>query len=593
LIFSTSFDTMAFIDLMADTPLAPACSILPKQRDHMSLRFIRKLLSCTALFMVGSTLPLYAEIPLHQQIDALVGVGNEQFEKTASTPADDATFLRRVTLDLTGTIPSAEAVRTFLADPSTDKRTQLVDQLIASPEHARRLQYVFDTMLMERRPDKHVPATEWRNYLRNSFWDNKPWDVLVNEILTADGTDEKTRPAAKFLLDRELKAEEVTRDLGRLFLGRDLQCAQCHDHPNVNDYLQRHYHGLNAFLNRSYLFKNPKTKKTSIGEKAEGLVSFTSVFTKEEGKTAPRMLDLPEIPDPANVKEPYKVKPAKNVRSVPVYSRRLQLANAMTNPTNVAFQQNIVNRLWAMMLGRGLVEPLDMWHADNPPSNPKLLALLTDTLKQNDYDMRLLLRELALSKTYQRSSHVSNEAEIADETDFGIGLLKPLSPEQLAWSMMQATGLTENTLINLKAKQIKADPKQGPQQTEEPQWQEEALHTALNRNVTTFVSTFGTVGAQSSQFNASANQALFLQNDPLVQSWLVPSRNNLTARLKKLKTTPQIAEELYLTVFSRYPSEAETEQVAAFLTDTETQSNQDLQQLVWAALSSDEFRFNH
>jgi len=81
LIFSTSFDTMAFIDLMADTPLAPACSILPKQRDHMSLRFIRKLLSCTALFMVGSTLPLYAEIPLHQQIDALVGVGNEQFEK--------------------------------------------------------------------------------------------------------------------------------------------------------------------------------------------------------------------------------------------------------------------------------------------------------------------------------------------------------------------------------------------------------------------------------------------------------------------------------------------------------------------------------
>ncbi len=159
--------------------------------------------------------------------------------------------------------------------------------------------------------------------------------------------------------------------------------------------------------------------------------------------------------------------------------------------------------------------------------------------------------------------------------------------------MMQATGLTENTLINLKAKQIKADPKQGPQQTEEPQWQEEALHTALNRNVTTFVSTFGTVGAQSSQFNASANQALFLQNDPLVQSWLVPSRNNLTARLKKLKTTPQIAEELYLTVFSRYPSEAETEQVAAFLTDTETQSNQDLQQLVWAALSSDEFRFNH
>lgn len=559
----------------------------------MNLRSIQWVVCLTTLIVAGPVSPLFAEVPLHQQIDSLVGVGNDQFEKSASKPADDATFLRRVTLDLTGTIPSADEVRAFLADQSTNKRTQLVDRLLASPEHARRLQYFFDTMLMERRPDKHVPATQWRNYLRTSFSENKPWDVLVHEILSADGTDEKTRPAAKFLLDRELKAEEVTRDLGRVFLGRDLQCAQCHDHPNVNDYLQRHYHGLNAFLNRSYLFKDPKTKKTSIGEKAEGLVSFTSVFTMEEGKTAPRMLDLPEIADPATPKEPYKVKPAKNVRSVPVYSRRLQLANAMTNPTNVAFQQNIANRLWAMMLGRGLVEPLDMWHTDNPPSNPKLLDLLTESLRKNNYNIRLMLREMALSKTYQRSSHVANDAKIPEEASFSVALLKPLSPEQLAWSMMQATGLTEKTLNSLKAKQIKADAKKGQQKVEEPQWQEEALHDALNRNVTAFVTTFGFVGAQTSQFDASANQALFLRNCPLVQSWLVPSKNNLTARLKKLKTSNQIAEELYLSVYSRYPTKTETAQVVEFLKGTPAQSNQSLQQLVWATLASDEFRFNH
>lgn len=559
----------------------------------MDLRSIQWVVCLTTLIVAGPVSSLFAEVPLHQQIDSLVGVGNEQFEKSASKPADDATFLRRVTLDLTGTIPSADEVRAFLADQSTNKRTQLVDRLLASPEHARRLQYFFDTMLMERRPDKHVPATQWRNYLRTSFSENKPWDVLVHEILSADGTDEKTRPAAKFLLDRELKAEEVTRDLGRVFLGRDLQCAQCHDHPNVNDYLQRHYHGLNAFLNRSYLFKDPKTKKTSIGEKAEGLVSFTSVFTMEEGKTAPRMLDLPEIADPATPKEPYKVKPAKNVRSVPVYSRRLQLANAMTNPTNVAFQQNIANRLWAMMLGRGLVEPLDMWHADNPPSNPKLLDLLTESLRKNNYNIRLMLREMALSKTYQRSSHIANDAKIPEEASFSVALLKPLSPEQLAWSMMQATGLTEKTLNSLKAKQIKADAKKGQQKVEEPQWQEEALHDALNRNVTAFVTTFGFVGAQTSQFDASANQALFLRNGPLVQSWLVPSKNNLTARLKKLKTSNQIAEELYLSVYSRYPTKTETAQVVEFLKGTPVQSNQSLQQLVWATLASDEFRFNH
>lgn len=560
----------------------------------MSLRSIQCLFSCLALLLAFPVSPLFAEdVPLHQQIDSLIGVGKTSFEKTASAPADDATFLRRLTLDLTGTIPSPEEVRQFLADESKGKRTQTIDRLLASPEHARRLQYVFDTMLMERRPDKHVPAVEWQNYLRTSFLQNKPWDVIVQEILSVDGTDKKTRPAAKFLLDRELKSEIVTRDLGRLFLGRDFECAQCHDHPNVDSYLQRHYHGLNAFLNRSYLFKDPKTKKTSIGEKADGLVSFTSVFTNEEGKTAPRMLDLPEIVDPADAKAEYKVKPAKNVRSVPVYSRRLQLANAMTNPTNIAFRQNIVNRLWAMMMGRGFVEPLDMWHADNPPSHPKVLDLLTETLLQNDYNMRLLLREMALSKTYQRSSQVSEGAEFSKQIDFGVGQLKPLSPEQLAWSMMQATGLTAKTLKRLKAKQVKVDAKKGSQKAEEPLWQEEALHGALKGSVTAFVTTFGIVGAQTSRFDASANQALFLRNGSLVQSWLIPSGNNLTARLMKLKNSTAITEELYLSVFSRFPTEVELEQVTKYLGGNKKPIQQDLQQLVWAALSSDEFRFNH
>jgi hypothetical protein len=121
------------------------------------------------------------------------------------------------------------------------------------------MQYVFDTMLMERRPDKHIKAKEWQNYLRQSFAENKPWDQLATEILTADGCDKQTRPAAKFLLDRELKIDDVTRDVARIFLGRDLQCAQCHDHPLIEDYLQRHYHGLSAFLHRSYVFTDPKT----------------------------------------------------------------------------------------------------------------------------------------------------------------------------------------------------------------------------------------------------------------------------------------------------------------------------------------------
>jgi hypothetical protein len=545
------------------------------------------------LVLTGAAPTVSAKPPLHQQIDSLIAVGNPQFEQQAAPIADDATFLRRVTLDLTGTIPTADEVRTFVADSAADKRSQLIDQLLASPEHARRLQYLFDTMLMERRPSKYVKSAEWENYLRQAFLENRPWDELVHEILTVDGTDKATRPAARFLLDRELKSEVVTRDLGRIFLGRDLECAQCHDHPNVNDYLQRHYHGLNAFLSRSYLFKDPKTKLASIGEKAEGQVSFTSVFTNEEGKTAPRILDLPEIPDPADMKDAYKVKPAKNVRSVPVYSRRLQLAEALTGSENQAFQKNIVNRVWAIMLGQGLVEPLDMWHSDNPPTHPQIVKLLTEELQSHDYNLRYLFRELALTKTYQRQSHVSPEAKLPEKNLYGMGLLKPLTPEQLAWSMMQATGVTTATLEGLQAKQRKVDEKKKTKLADDPLWQEEALHTALKGNVTAFVRTFGIVGAQTSRFDASADQALFLLNGTTIQAWLSPSGNRLTARLKKLKQPAEITEELYLAVFSRFPTESEIKQVSEFLKSNPKYSDQDLQQLVWAALSSDEFRFNH
>uniref|UniRef100_UPI0035638CFA DUF1549 domain-containing protein n=1 Tax=Stieleria sp. TaxID=2795976 RepID=UPI0035638CFA len=291
---------------------------------------------------------LQASDALHVQIDALVS-SHSDF-KTPAAITDDASFLRRVYLDLAGTIPAANEVREFLADSAPDKRIKLVDRLLGSPQYARRMQYVFDTLLMERRPNKHVTAEQWEAYLRESFLQNKSWRQLAQELLSADGTDEQTRAAARFLLDRELNVDQVTRDIGRIFLGRDLECAQCHDHPAIDDYLQRHYYGLAAFIKRSYLVQDPKTKKTSIGEKAEGDVEFTSVFTSETDQTAPRMLDAPPVIDPPPGEQLYKVKPEKNVRAVPVYSRRLQLAKSLTDDANRAFRENIANRMWALMM---------------------------------------------------------------------------------------------------------------------------------------------------------------------------------------------------------------------------------------------------
>jgi hypothetical protein len=533
-----------------------------------------------------------AEPPLHERIDAAVGVGDPEFERVAADDAGDATFARRIYLDLAGTIPSADQARRFLADESPDKRAKLIDQLIDSPRHARQMQYAFDTMLMERRPDKHIKAEAWRNYLRQSFAENKPWDELVTEILTADGADETTRPAAKFLLDREMNSDAVTRDLGRIFLGRDLQCAQCHDHPNIDDYLQRHYYGLAAFLNRSYLFTDPKSKKVSIGEKADGTVKFTSVFTSESDETAPRLLDFPPIEDPPIAEEPYTVKPEKKVRSVPVYSRRLKLAGAMTDPDNLAFRQNIANRLWAMMMGRGIVEPVDMWHTANPPSNPALLDLLSTALLNHNYDVRFLLRELALTKTYQRSSQARVGVKSVGDDRFAVSLLKPLSPEQLAWSMMQATSLTDATLADLTAKHLVADTEKVRQQVEDPVWLEEALHDSLQSHVETFVGFFGVAGIQTSQFDASANQALFLRNATVLHEWLKPVGHRLTDRLEALDPL-QLVDEFYFSVFSRPPNDEELQQVVQFLESQQENETAAIGQLVWAALASAEFRFNH
>ena len=531
---------------------------------------------------------------LPQRIDQLIGAGDSKFDALASKRSSDAEFFRRITLDLLGTIPSRNDARAFLSDSDkgSNKRTRLIDRLLAHPRHARRMQYVFDSMLMERNASSNIPPKSWQQYLRESFLKNKPWDQLVLEILTADGADSRLRPAARFYLDRNFEVDLVTRDIGRVFLGVDLECAQCHDHPVVDDYLQRHYYGISAFLKRSVVFRDPKTKKMSLGEKAEGDVTFTSVFTQQSAKTDPRILDLPAIADPKWATKAYIVPPKKNVRSVPSYSRRQRLGWAMTAAENMAFSRNIVNRLWAVMMGRGLVEPLDMRHAENPASHPELLDLLADEFLKHKYDIRWLLRELALTEAYQRSSMPAVSANPQAVQKYAIGLLKPLTPEQFAWSMMEATGVTQRTMVKLEAELLKSDPKFGRGRKEHPLWREEALHNALKDNVAQFVQRFASQGGQKTTFDATANQALFLLNGSLLRDWLVPSDKNLTARLGELQDPRELAEELYVSVLTRRPSQQEVQEVTEYLANGKDQGSA-VQELVWALLSSAEFRFNH
>ena len=529
--------------------------------------------------------------PLHQRIDRLIADPTVDYQKHASELASDAEFLRRVYLDLTGRIPAADQAREFFKDTDSNKRLRTIDRLLKSPEHARHLQHHLDVMLMQRLPQKHVEVQQWREYLFASIRENKSWDMLTREILSADGFDAEHRAPARFLLDRELKAEETTRALGRVFLGRDLQCAQCHDHPNIDDYAQRHYFGLNAFLNRSYLFTDPKSKKKSIGEKADGTVKFTSVFTNVESETAPQMLDLPPFEDPDPDKEPYVSKPEKKSRGVPKYSRRLLLAKAVTDPANRDFRLNIANRLWALVMGRGLVEPLDMFHSENPPSHPKLLDLLANDLAEHGYDMRRTIREIVLSRTYQRSSRLSHD-EASESERYYAGLLKPLSPEQLAWSMMQATGIVKKTHRKM-AVTLQTDRPALPAPSGDFAFKLEAL---INKEQTAHVDTFVTVFAsanESSRFDATANQALFVLNGELIGEWLKPDKDNLTARLLECETPEQVAEELFLSLLTRRPTENEIAALANLLKEDKADRTAVLKQAVRSILCSAEFRLNH
>ncbi len=521
-----------------------------------------------------------ADTPLHERIDRAIAAAQPDFARRAAPLASDAEFLRRIYLDLTGTLPPSNEARAFLNDRTPNKRTALMDRLLASPEHARYLAAVFDVMLMERLPDKQVPRGEWLEYLRSSMAANKPWDVLAREILSSDGVDPKTRPAAKFVLDRDAEPNVLTRDISRLFLGTNLQCCQCHDHPRIDDYKQAHYYGLFAFLNRTSLLVDPTLKKAVLSEKADGEATYQSVFdpAKTTKSTGPRLPDGPPLKEPAVEKgKEYVVAPTPKTRAVPRFSRRALLGPTLARADNEAFKRNIANRLWALMMGRGLVHPLDLDHSANPPSHPELLKLLADDMAARKFDLRGFLRELALSLTYQRSSEQKESRESQRlEATYIVALLKPLTPEQLAASLMQATGLTDAERQAL-----------GKNVTEA------ALYARLSPHVAPFVNTFGSGAGKTQEFDARLEQALFLANGPTVRGWLTPRAGNLIDRLSRLTNADAVADELYLSAFTRLPDAEERKEIADFLSQRQKDRTAALQDMAWALLASAEFRFNH
>ena len=512
----------------------------------------------------------HADEPLHARIDALVASKAGGFN--ASPRADDAEFLRRVYLDLVGRIPSSETARSFLADAAPDKRQALIDRLLASSDYPSRMAELFHVMLMERLGDNEA----WQRYLQNCFAANKPWHEMAREILRADPSNETARGAAYFYAKRldhygqnPVDYPGLTRDVGRLFLGVDLRCAQCHDHLFIDDYKQHDFQGLFAFFRNTYL---GDLNAPVVGEKpTTEKVVFMSVFTKVEQQTAPRLPTGVELAIPPFAKgEEYAQLPDAKTKSPGTlkFSPLAALAEQLPRADNPQFTRNIVNRLWFVMLGRGLVHPLDLHHRANPPSHPELLDLLSAEFAGHGFDIKWLLRELALSETYQRSGLLPT-GEAPPPELFLTALEKRLTAEQLAESMLEAVGERGRLeqaedgkpLAELRAKFVKAF-------ANAPREPEDA-------------------------FSPSLASALFVLHDPAVLDLLTARPGNLVDRLDKTADPALLADELYLAVVTRFPTDDERADVADHLAKHADRRAAAIGQLVWALLTSTEFLVNH
>ncbi len=525
------------------------------------------LVAATMLMALAAS--AVADEPLHARIDQLIAA---KAGGAVNPPADDADFMRRAYLDFAGRIPSTSEARSFLADASPDKRSELIDKLLESSEYPRRMAELFDVLLMERLGEH----AEWAKFLRESFAANKPWDQLSREILNPNADDESTRGAAFFYTKRLEKYGQnptdypgLVRDIGRLFMGVDVQCAQCHDHLFIDDYKQVDYQGLFAFVGNVSIRQGvefPAVSESPLLKQIE----FVSVFDDDQMATGPRLpggdaIEIPEI----KKGEEYLVAPDRKqgIAGVPKFSTLSLLGECLPTADNKLFTRNIVNRLWWVLMGRGLVDPLDQHHSGNPPSHSELLDLLATEFSAHNFDIKWLLRELTLTETYGRSGMLPEDGEQPGLQSYRVALERPLSAEQLLRSILQATGEKEPIVEN---------------------------SAAFTEHLERFQSALANPPREPEiEFSPTVKAALFLSNDSTLLGWLEPRDGNLVDRLSKLGEEQHVADELYLSVQTRLPTEAERADVADYLTSRADRRAKAISNLAWSLIASTEFCVNH
>ena len=504
----------------------------------------------------------------YNYIDESVYDKLKQFKILPSTICTDAEFMRRIYLDLTGLPPKPDQVREFLAEPesSPKKRSLLIDQLLDSREFVDHWTHKWaDLLQCNRKFLGERGVWLFRNWIRDAVATNKPYDQMVRDLLLASGSTFKN-PVANYYrissglvkegnrnIGLEVKTDAATESATQLFLGVRFSCNKCHDHP-FEKWTQNQYYEFSSF------FSEIGVKKGQLPDERIIYPKYNPVGGVEHPKTGQIVK--------ANV--PFgELKPLES-------DPRATLVDWLTAEDNPLFARSMANRMWSYFFGRGIIDPVDDIRSSNPPSNPKLLDLLTKDFVEHQFDLKHLMRTIANSRVYQHSIQ-TNDWNKMDTVNFSRAIPRRLTAEQLLDSIMAATGSRTSF----------ADMPTGIRTTQLPD---------SNLDDRGFLKLFGRPERESvceceRVSEVSLSHALTLINGPTVAEAITDEKGRVPLLIEKGVEDSALIEEIYLATLSRLPDTSEQFNAAAYISSAQNKI-EGTQDLMWALINSPAFLFN-